>query len=177
VTSGDEIPPHTAVPVIHPQTPPPVSETPPPMRAERHWGKVGLVATACVALGAGAAFSVRYTRPESVDHKAASLGARERAAPPAPAAPVPVAVAATDSAKALAKAEPVATAIPAQTHPRSAAVPAKAPNFVAPPPAALAVARSVPVPAEPRPAVSATPKPRRAKPKASPDEPLPGSGL
>jgi serine/threonine-protein kinase len=183
VTSGDELPTHTAVPVMHPQTPPPVSETPPPMRAERHWGKVGLVATACVALGAGAAFSVRYTRgatlramAESVERKAAGIGARE----PVAVAPSPVAVTAP------AKAEPAATSsaklerapspVPVKAHSPVAARPAEAPA-AEPPPASSGISMIRMHDAPAAPAVSAAPKPKRAKAKASPDDSLPGSGL
>jgi hypothetical protein len=169
VTSGDEIATHTAAPVIHPQTPAPVSETPAPLQhAERRWGKVSLVATACVALGAGAAFSVRYTRDvaarataQPVERKAASLGTRERAATPVlVAAPMPGASQA---------AEPVAPPIPALAH-GARATPAAGASPAA---SGVAMSRSVP----PLPPASLAPKPRRAKPKPAPGEPMPGSGL
>jgi hypothetical protein len=183
VTSGDELPTHTAVPVMHPQTPPPVSETPPPMRAERHWGKVGLVATACVALGAGAAFSVRYTRgatlramAESVERRAAGIGARE----PVAVAPSPVAVTAPAKAESVAtgsaKVERAPSAVPVKAHSPVAARPAEAPA-AEPPPASSGISMIRMRDAPAAPAVSAAPKPKRAKAKASPGESLPGSGL
>jgi hypothetical protein len=164
MTSGDEIPTHTALPLI-PQTPPPVSETPAPMPyPERRWGKVGLVAAACLALGAGAAVSVRYSRlaAQPSEHKVASV-AVERPALPTPATPPQPASAAP--------AAPEPSSIPAEAH-------ASALAAVSKPPAASAVpvARSV-APARPA-AAALTPKPRRTKPpKAASSDSLPGSGL